>query len=772
MSRTLSPFSTIMRKHDKGTPIPDGYKSFFLDERSKTVMEKEPGFLQNIGKKVGYYIISTSETAKCDGFTFVLDSGIALSVTYLAKCTQAHEVKALRELYHEDKAFETVLNDRLKSYLSQYFVESRRELSVSVLKNAEEKLIHRCHSETGILITPVILFQAGNHLDKFQLKSSPFSVRLQDYDDSISFEFDLEVWPLDGDISKALLKTPSPENLIVRLRELITRELWNRVSINQICLALNHTNEDFQITSGKGSVKEMLAGPVNHLLAEEGRKIGHFELHSASIENLRPEEHLEIEHVSSYKIADDDETVTVKSRVSLRLIDISAYKQAEQKYQIKKKALGISGWFKESVITPLIKDILFDQVYRDILLNPDGIKQSIETSILSRAADIGYAVKQHTHLPDIRKLKLVEGFSISLHDEEFETKASDVKIKLHITVKGKITHLENLAERLLHPTVDIESEMKAEIRSVVESEVHTMDPRRIYLWFSHAGDEYDVPVDAALARCIAKCLTNQYAVDGSSLRSTIKLSPSEDEFIRKIRELSKEIRKFSLEILAGMKDSYIEPLVFEIQYGVIGVDTLGWAKLLSRISKDVSIQFGEIEEFLRALITEKFNSIDYASLKSEDIEFKAWLKNAVREYATAEVASKFGLLIDFYSILRLRSQTERISSETAITNFIAEEEASKKRKQDEINQAHLRIQLLTEKENEAIKREELQNAANYRKQIEELKNSSQGTVPKSGDIRAQIEQSKSTGVDTIKKLFMDPKKMLASKEDNNNEEAG
>ncbi|MFT3911065.1 MAG: hypothetical protein QM737_16720 [Ferruginibacter sp.] len=642
--------------------------------------------------------------------------------------------------------------------------ENPEAISTELLKKIGEVITKKCLAEIGILIMPSVSFQSEANLKRLQLKSGAFSVRLKGYNDSINLEYDIEAWPDEANLSKALFTMPVIVDLNNNIKEVIIRELWNKVSINQFCLALNLTNEDFEILSGEGSVRDILIEPVNAVLAQSGRKAGHFELTSSSIENIKPKDLLDIENFYSYKIADEKETVGVKSRVSLRLVNIANFKSADEKYKIRKNATPVEEWFKQVIITPLIKDILFDKTYKYILLHPDSIKEEIEESISKKANEMGYAVRQHTHLPDIKKLRLREGFSIVAQDEEFETRSSDVKIKLNITVKGKINDFEELDERLLLPAIDIEAEMKSEIRSVMEDVIHSMDPEQIYLRFSYTGDKQNPPVDEILANCIEECLDEKFKVDTKSLKSIIKLSQSEDEFIKKTKELRKEVRKFSVTIYPVSKDSYVEPLTYEIQYRILGIDEQGWSVFLSRISKDVLNQFEELESFLTALITEKLNSVDYAILKSEDIVVKKKLKEGISQYTSDEVSTKFGLLIGFSTFLRIRSETEMRSIKTSLETFRLEEESVIEDKKKEIENLHEKIRVLREQEMEAIKREDLESAEIFKEHIEKLKKSSTEIIPEVGNIRKQIELSKNDN-DILNSLFNDSSKRIENRQD-------
>src|ERR1700733_1692203 len=101
MNRTISTLDKIIRNYEKGQSIPEGYKLFFLNEKKKQVFPSEPSFLQSLGKKIGTYIISVNETIKGERFPFVLENGIAIDITYSAKCMVQNEEKLLISLFDE-----------------------------------------------------------------------------------------------------------------------------------------------------------------------------------------------------------------------------------------------------------------------------------------------------------------------------------------------------------------------------------------------------------------------------------------------------------------------------------------------------------------------------------------------------------------------------------------------------------------------------------------------------------------------------------------------
>ncbi|HYE53474.1 MAG TPA: hypothetical protein VD996_01475, partial [Chitinophagaceae bacterium] len=93
--------------------------------------------LQKIGKKISYYAVSADETTTCNGFSYVLDNGIPINISFTAKCVQQGEEKLLTALFDRQKSFEVSLNEKIKKFIRQYMDEMQAKVSFELLKEIE-----------------------------------------------------------------------------------------------------------------------------------------------------------------------------------------------------------------------------------------------------------------------------------------------------------------------------------------------------------------------------------------------------------------------------------------------------------------------------------------------------------------------------------------------------------------------------------------------------------------------------------------------------------
>lgn len=675
MSHNNSGMDLIIRKIEKEDTPPPGYKTFIFDTKNSAVLPKER-FSFGLGKKTERYIISTNETAKVEGFALILDNGIGINISYTARCAQGHESKVLTSLYDQDSVFESVLNEKLSSYIRNFTAANTVRITYSFLESLRDEISQKCLSETGLVITPVITFQAENNLKKISLKSNSFSVRVVDYHDSLNLDYEIEIHPSETNFEMALRKTLLLDDLKVKLNELIYDIIWKNGNLNLFCLSLNSATTGIESFNNKSSIKELLLEPVNQLLALEGRQLGFLRLTSSTIENIKPPDQIDIDHPYSYKIADDNEKVVVKSNLSLKLFDIAAYKKAEEKYKIRNANKDFKDWFKESVITPLIKDFLFTKRYEDILIDPDTIKNQIKDEISRKAEEVGFRIKQHMYMPEIKNLKLRDGFKLLLENASFTTKSSSFEIKFNINIKGKISDLSRLKNKgFLLPNVDIETEMRKGILSTLEYKILKIPPENIYLRNespSSLGEQETV--ERSLQDAVISYLTETYSVDSDSLVVIINFSEKED-LVHKTYE---HLKKTKNKIVVSGTPSNKEEISFTIIYEIIGIRENGWERFSNQISKKKEDIISEIEEVLRNKISSALNNCTYEEVFQLDAD--KLIDARIFAPAFEAVSKTFGLFFLINSSNREKTVSEIASlniykqiiagKETEITNNI------------------------------------------------------------------------------------------------------
>lgn len=713
MSRTISPLDAIIKVTDKSERVPDGSLQLILDEKSRKVLQKEPPLLRQWGRKIGYYTVSSSQTAKCEDISILLENGLTMDLSFTARCPRGNEQRVLASLFEEDRSFEAVLQEKLRSYVvAAASLLSAKQPALAFVERLKEAVAENCLTQTGLMIVPELRFQQGTNLQRFVLKSGPFSVRVPDYDENLNLEFEMEVQAIPEQWEMALKKTPNTDQLKEKIKERIINTISTSASLDQFCLSLNITNPG---GNNHQSIKDLLVSPIADILALEGRQLGYLQLNSASIANIKPPDNFEIEHSYSYKLDDETQKITVKSDVRLRLVSISAYKREEERRQIKQSKMSFQEWFRTAVITTLVKEVLFIKTYRDILLGPGKIKEEIDLKMQEKAAEIGYAIVQHTHLPDIDKLKLQQEFFIEM-DEAFETNSADVKIRLKISLRGRIRNLKDLDERLLSPTVNIKSEMEAAIRATVQDKVHRIEPERVYMRFNYT-EEDDKTVNQLLCDAIAGVLSTKYSVDAASLNPIVKLNESEDAVFIKARELRNKPRKIKVVSYAGN----IEPVHYTLTYEIVGVHRNGWHIFQSKISRDLNEEIAELEDALRTSIANKLNSLKYENLISEDSGVKKQIKDNIFKPTFREIGDPFGLNLVLITDIRERTGSEGVILDINQAAFETKKENDIKQLKFDYENKERRLALLNQKEEEAITMDDMAEAKKIRAEIDALK---------------------------------------------------
>lgn len=653
MNRTISGLDVIIRKIGKEETVPAGYKSFLFDEVNLVILSKGPSIF-SIGKRTGRYVISDNEVASIDNFSLLLDNGIGINIRYSARCASGYEAKVLTSLFDRERTVETVLNEKLGHYIRNIFQEKVGKITYESLRLIQDEIHEKCLADIGLIITPVIIFQRETNLKRFPIKSEPLSVRVNDYNGSLNLEYEIEVLPLETDLEVALKRSVYLDNLKQRLNEIIYDEIWKKVSLNQFCFALNIGIAGGEEHEKTVSVKEMISNAISVFLAEEGRQMGFLRLCSSSIENIVPSEQVDIEHKGAYKIADDGEVIIVKSNLSLKLMDVSLYKRAEEKYNIKKHSKSFKEWFTEYIVTPLIGTLLFTKKYEEILIETDAMEEKIKREISVKAGEMGFSIKQHMYMPDIRNLVIIKnGFEVNMENSSFTTKSSSFDIKFNIKIKGRITDLKVLKNRgLLSPKASIEGDIKNGVRSVLEYKILDIPPENIYLRNESASSLGEQKkVEEELQSEVIDYLVTSYSVDKASVTVIINFSEKEDMVYKAYERLKKN--KISFQVCCTPSSK--EVICFKIIYEITGISEGGWERFSNQISKKTEDIISEMAEALENRISSDLNNYTYDEImESTAIQVQA------KTFAPAfnDIGKTFGLCVIINSSKRLQTGME------------------------------------------------------------------------------------------------------------------
>jgi hypothetical protein len=627
----ITPLNAVLRRIEKKEELMPNEVLVELDTKTGMSSTKPSNVFSKLFSNIQKYAVSTEHVAVCRGTSYRLNNAITLEVSFEASIPTGNEKKVVESLY-KGATPEEVLNNNIRNWAAD-FVRSNEDQMLDLSRDLENYIAETSLRTIGMHLKVDVKYK-GN-VEPITIKSDGgFAVRVTDYDQQVFVRFEVEL--LVSDKTTALLNAKRSEDLQKTFTNTIREYFHKNVSLQQYCFELDLNTKD-----AIWSLFDKLTKPL-------GRTVGFLALTADSVSTLLPSPNIStFEHLVQADIKGYQSKITVKNKTLFELSNIGKFKAS--------KIANLETWFRQT-ITTIVRDTLFDLTYKELLLNRYQYEQQIRNQIFDKADTIGYQIKQHIVIPDLVELKLItEGVKADF-SESFVTSDTHVSIKLQVYVRGRFEEesLQELDERYMAPTANINKAIEDAIKDRIEENVHGIDPEQMYVRFEDFEGGKN-SVRTRLEGIIKELLIEEFKV--SRINLTVNLKQKDNELTRKIAELTLSTRQFSLDFkpLTGKG----EEIQFDVRYKISSVSPEGWGLFQKNLKKTVEVELKEIENVLSENLNDILASIPFDYLISTDVKVKNDLKRGLNQKVFQVTSREFGLLIELVTFNRHLTVFER-----------------------------------------------------------------------------------------------------------------
>lgn len=652
-------------------------------------------------RKKRYFAVSNINTAKCTGISYMLSNAIPVQIQYSVSCPTGNEEKAVAALYKQGLSLGESLNRKVKGWFTKFVEEFGENTVLKNRSTVHSYLKDQALQETGLVFTAEVKLQNEEKLQEFTVGPITTNVRVSDYDEALSLTIKAELQVDESKQDIALLSYSKLPEIKDSFQAYIKKHLRDKVKLQQFCTQLNR------------DLKDELFEALDKIPQSVGRKLSYLNLHSSSIPSIYPvgKEEVEVSHKGSYSIADYDEEVTVENKLILRLDDIAIVRNSAVK--------DVSLRLKEKEIPSIVKNILFDKSYKDVLLELDEIKEDIKSQIEKKVKLVGYNVQQHAFLPELKELKLLnEGFKLEI-DGPFVTSDSRVSISVQVTCSGQIGDLSELDKRLLLPATDIDTEMKEAVSNAVEEVIHEVDPERAYIGFDYKHKNYERSVKEEIELKVRDVLIEKFKASNPSLKIFVKQTTS--EVTEKATKLTESSHDFESLITPRRNNKYVEKLNYHIRFSIRGVYPDGWPIFQNNIKRSSDEEIEEVKKILEENVRTYFEAVPYQEHLSGQLKIKKLLNKLLAETVLPRVGKMFGLRLELVSLNRHDSPLEVEAQKTRHHLGLKEEETNRSTQERLLNSGKETMEELLKKRKELLTEGEYDEAEEVEEQIEKIR---------------------------------------------------
>lgn len=582
---------------------------------------------------------------------FETDFNLELRVNYRVSCEPGNEVQVAEALWDNIHPG-AELERQIKKYIDDFFSYSDEDEIANIISNYSEvirrlkqNISQKISREIGLNVRLKISFDKEDNLRNVRIASPHFPVQFRDYPEQLDLKFELELSVSESSKINAILKPVQADKLEKIVQNEIKRYLLENTSVEEFYGELDTT------------LRQNIIWHLDKVLADCGRQVAHLSLKN-EITSLPIEDFFEIEHeVRCYA---QEEQVIVKNHVQMMPESIGKYRMA--------KSPNLKRWVEKNLDT-VIKSILFDKKYVDVLLDFYPIRGEIKDEIVKRAETIGYSVKHIASVPNLEPLSLQKEFSLEVEDI-FETKQEKVKVKLSIIVNAKIDDLTKI-KNLLNSRVDVKASMRDDIERVTRSFLHTIEPERFYMRFFYTDDEHpeeEFSVEKEIEKIIKEELEGDYF---HAKVKSVTPKPIETEVTQRVTELQGKLCPFEFEV-TSLKGG--EPVKFQ---GDIQVETIHKDRWLIFQSRKYELE--EIKNNFEKHIKAKLATINQQALQYEEGKDKDALETLLNKWGNNYIIEQFGLEVRIVNVSRKLTSLDRIKNQRYGLGVRVEQEKLKER---------------------------------------------------------------------------------------------
>lgn len=564
------------------------------------------------------------------------DLSFGLSINYRVSCDSGKEIQVAEALWDNTHPG-AELDRKIKKYVDNFFSFENDITDIinnfgQLVKKLKKYITTNIQKEVGLNIKLKISLDKEDQLTPFRISSPHFRVQFSDYAQELDLQFEIELLVDEDKKINAVLHSGKP-NLLERLvQKEIKKYLLENISV-----------EEFYGELDTSIRRQLISYLNNEVLIRYGYRVGYLALKSTDISS-KVEEFLQVEHEVFCTV--QEQSVKVKNTIQMMPENVGKYRMAASP--------NLERWVIK-YLDLVIKPILFEKEYVDILLDFQPIRDKIKEQMIKRSESIGYRVKQIVSIPDLEEFSLTKEFSLKVEDE-FETKDSKVKVKLNIIVDAKIDNL-NKIKNLLNARTDVKASMEATIERSVRSFLHTIEPERFYMRF-FITDENHPEEQLSLEKEIEKIIKEK--LENEPFFATVKNitpKPLETEVAQRFQELSGRFCKFQFEVLSFIGD---DPIQFHGYVQVNGVEQNNWYTFQSR-----KYNLTEIKDYLEDLLKARLKNYSNQALEFSQNKDLSALERLLNQWSYQYIVEQFGLEISIKNVDRDLTESEKIKASFA-----------------------------------------------------------------------------------------------------------
>jgi hypothetical protein len=699
-------------------------KLIILDVNRKKVLGKDPKI--KFGRDLRYYYVffhtsARNETEYRIG-DFPSDQSIVVKIKYEAKVEPQNEETVVLSLYDGNNPG-VVLNNLIENWIRD-FIESKKSNGVQPILDfynyrveLMEYLCKKASQDAGISIEFSISLKYEEDLKEVEICSDNFPVRVKGYDDEINLAFKIGLAINEKNKIYAILNYTKLDSLEKFLQSKLKGYILENTTLDQFVFDLN------------GTLKDDLKRFLNEVLKEKGREVAWFKLESeaSSIYPL-PQKFL---HLTRCDISDYSKKVEIHHKLLMQLNDLA-------KYNAKKKTGDLEKWVTDQLDT-ITQDILFDKKYVELVLDfdqPEDSRQTlnaIKEKMQDRAESIGYSVKHLIVDPDLKPLKLRDGFEVELKEANFATLDNRVDVGLGIVVTGKIKDLKKVAE-YIKPDVDIIEEMRLTIIEEVRTKMHEINPERFYMPFNYPEKE---TVPELLQKKIAEKLNKKFYAD--EINVIIKILDT--DLINRITDLIKgNLYRFEINVSPRRSYGHRETVPFKIEFEIQSVAKDGWHNFLNLRSEPLEDLKEKITKTIADEIVHHFQKIPVDVLLANEKKVSETLLE-IANITRLKIADVFGLDVFITQVSREDTFVEKANQAVFMSQVEGQKEKERKMLEINHNDDLQNLEELLRKRSELLDPDiaDEEKIANIDKKISEIRKKSSHPVDKGKKILAPVK---------------------------------
>lgn len=639
MSQT-HPLDRVIKRIE--TPKPDlddsrGEKLVLIDARRgrERVLQRRPFW--GLGVDLRTFVVSSLGTAECQGpdcrfRDLATGRSIDFRILYEARCATDGAESLVLELGAHDNP-QLHLDNLLEAWTQELLRERKRKGEdviggfYSVKPLLEKHLVARSRG-IGLEIEAVVELKGESELRPFLLNTSPFSVKLKDYDQEVSIRLKAE-FVVDPDRKlQAVLRREHLSELEARVKDRTRTFMLESVSLHDLTFGL------------KDGVRADLRATLEKLLVDEGRSVAHLVIDTVSFPSM--ERSCTVEYPVRCKIKEPSTEVVLDNTLLLALEDLGRWRMSGFS--------TLEEWC-ETAIAPVAREQLFDRSYLDLLLEFTTTEERIKELVKESAARVGYSVHHHIVLPALPPLELPKGFSVEF-DGEFATLDSRIEVGLEGVFHGRIPNLRKI-ERLLSPRIDVEEEMKRSVLEVTKRVMHGIHPERFYMRFQQSDVAGESPVEEEIRGAIRAELESCFAV----VEPTIVLKVKETPLTKRVTDLCKGHHSVELICTPLLSAGADEEVPFVVYFEVLGVRD--WFTFYSKGYESATEEIKAIKEILVAELKSMLETVPQKQLQYREFQDKVVISQHVFTRAVEKIDQVFGLMVRIITMRRLPTIKER-----------------------------------------------------------------------------------------------------------------